>query len=242
MDSNKKCKVEVCFSPMQFPLFETGDSIVVVIDILRASSVITTMFMNGVKSVIPVSTIEEAKQKKAEGFMVVAERDAKKLDFADFGNSPFYFTKDVVEGKTLIYSTTNGTHAITMGKNAKQVVIGSFLNLTALIKYLSAQKSDVIFLCAGWKDKFCLEDTLMAGAAAQNLLENTNFFSECDSAYASIDLWEKAKPCALSYLEKAAQKIRLKNMGLDDVIPYCFTPDQTDIIPILQGKELVVMK
>jgi 2-phosphosulfolactate phosphatase len=230
----KANKLEVCFSPIQFPLFETDNKIVVVTDILRATTVITTMFMNGVKQVLPVRFIEQAKEMKQKGMIVVAERDGKKLDFADFGNSPYYFTRDVVEGKSLVYSTTNGTHALTLGVNSKQVLVGCFLNLSSVAEYLKELKTDVLILCAGWKDKFSLEDSLYAGALSQKLLKGNGFFTKCDSANASIDLWEKAEKDLDSYLEKVAQKHRLQKLGLHDVIPYCFEQDKTRIIPYME--------
>lgn len=236
------CKLEVCFSPLQFPLYETENKIIVVADVLRATSVITTMFMNGVEAVIPVRTIEEAKDYKDKGFLVVAERDGQKLDFADFGNSPFYFTPEVVSEKTLVYSTTNGTNALTLGEKSKQVLVGSFLNISSLAFYLNSRKEDVLILCAGWKDKFSLEDCLFAGALSQKLMSGRAYFTKCDSVYASIDLWTEAKKNLSEYIEKVAQKHRLKKLGLDNVIPYCFSEDLTEIIPYLEfGNETRIL-
>lgn len=232
-------KIEVCFSPSVFSHFDSTNKIVVVVDILRATSVICTMFKNGVKEIIPVRDVEEARAYKEKGFLVVAERNGEKLDFADFGNSPFYFTPETVDGKTIVYSTTNGTNAITVGKDASVVTIGSFLNFSAVVKYLSAQQKDILVLCAGWKGKFCLEDTLFAGALSNKLMQSGLFDTKCDSVYAAIDLWDAAKDTMDTYIEKVAQKHRLKKLGLDNVIGYCFSFDQTDKVPILEGNRLV---
>lgn len=232
-------KIEVCFSPSIFEHFDATDKIVVVVDILRATSVVCTMFKNGVKEVIPVKDIEEAKAYKAKGYMIVAERNGEKLDFADFGNSPFYFTPETVEGKTIVYSTTNGTNAITIGRDSNAVIIGSFLNFTAVLKYLENQSSNVMILCAGWKGKFCLEDSLFAGALASELIKLGSFDTICDSVHAAMDLWNIAKVDLPSYIEKVAQRHRLKKLGLDNVISYCFSFDQTDKVPILEGNRLV---
>ncbi|HBF89238.1 MAG TPA: 2-phosphosulfolactate phosphatase [Bacteroidales bacterium] len=227
----QKPKIEVCFSPLQFHLFDSKDSIVVVVDILRATTVITTMFHNGVHKVIPVQTIENALEYKKKGYLVVAERDGEKLEFADFGNSPYYFTSDIVKGKELVYSTTNGTNAITMGKNSKQVIIGSFMNLTRVSEYLKTKTANVLILCAGWKDRFNLEDTLFAGALSEKLINSGLFITKCDSANASMDLWNIAKNDLTNYKEKIAHRHRLKKLGLDDVIDYCFTIDSTEVLP-----------
>ncbi len=231
--------IEACFSTDLFGGYNHEGKIVVVVDVLRATSVVCTMMHHGVKEIIPVKSIEEAKEYKEKGYMVVAERNGQKLDFADFGNSPYYFTKDVVGGKTIVYSTTNGTNAITVGKNAEQVVIGSFLNLQAVIGYLSEQKKDILILCSGWKGKFCLEDSLLAGAIAQCLIGSGEFSTKCDSVNASMDLWSLAKVDMKSYLEKVAQRHRLKKLGLDNVIGYCFTMDVTNVVPILKGDRIV---
>lgn len=234
-------RIEVAFSPTIFQHFEKDGKIVVVVDILRATTVITTMFHNGVKEIIPVRSIEEAQEYKQKGFLVVAERNGQKLDFADFGNSPFYFTPETVKGKTVVYSTTNGTNAITMGKDAQEVIIGSFLNISAIQSYLYARSHDILIMCAGWKGKFCLEDAIFAGALSQRLLKSGRFETICDSTHASIDLWNVAKIDLPAYLEKVAQRHRLKKLGLDDVIEYCFTPDVSDVIPVLKGDKLVTL-
>lgn len=234
-----KRKVEVCFSPIMYPLFDTDNSIVVVVDILRATTVITTMFMNGVKEVIPVKTLGEAEKYKKEGFIIVAERDGKKLDFADYGNSPFYFTKEVVKGRTLVYSTTNGTNAIAIGDNSKQVIIGSYLNFQAIVDYLIEMNENVILLCAGWKNRYNIEDTLFCGAIAEKLLEKNDFDSNCDSVTTSVDIWRIAKPDILKYIDKVSHRYRLKNMGYDDVIPYCHSFDKTSIIPYYKNDRLL---
>lgn len=231
--------VEVCFSTELFKCYDPKGKIVVVVDVLRATSVICTMLHNGVKEIVPVKSIDDAKAYKDKGYLVVAERDGKKLDFADFGNSPFLFTRDVVEGKTIVYSTTNGTNAISVGKDADQVIIASFLNFSSVVEFLVKQEKDILILCSGWKGKFCIEDALIAGAISGKLLNTDKFYTKCDSVNASMDLWNLAKDTMDTYVEKIAQKHRLKKLGLDDVIQYCFTSDTTKVIPILKGDHIV---
>jgi 2-phosphosulfolactate phosphatase len=232
------CSIEVCFSPALYPSYHNKESVVVVTDILRASSAICTAFMNGVERIIPVETLDEAKEYKAKGFLVAAERDGFVMDFADFGNSPFNFAASVVQNKTIVYSTTNGTQAIHLASGSANVVIGSFLNLTASCKWLRKQQKNVVILCAGWKNKFNLEDSLYAGAMVEQLLENDHFYTICDSAYAARDLWILAKSDLLKYIEKTAQLSRLRKNKLDDVIEYCFTRDITNVLPVLEDNYL----
>ncbi len=235
-------KLEVCFSPLLYDKYHKPDSIVVVCDVLRATTSICTAFANGATEIYPVQSVEQARAYKQQGFTVAAERDGVTLDFADFGNSPFNFTRSRVEGRQLAYSTTNGTKAIFLGKDTKGVVVGAFINLSAVARYLQQQQSDVLVLCSAWKGKFCLEDTLFAGALTEQLLSSKQpFETECDSAFAALDLWSLAKPDLLGYIQKAAQRERLRKLGLDDVFEYCFTPDLSDIVPILERERLIPM-
>jgi 2-phosphosulfolactate phosphatase len=233
-------KIETCFSPAMFPEFRNDEAIVVVVDILRATSAICAAFMNGAKKIIPVATLEEAKDYKDRGYLVAAERDGIVRDFADFGNSPYNFSRERISGKEIVYSTTNGTNCITMAKNSHKVLIGAYLNISALAGYIKEKKHDLLIFCAGWKNKFNLEDTLFAGALAKIVVEDKNFATICDSTLASIDLWNTAKDDLTGYIDKAAQRHRLRKNNLDDVIGYCHTFDLTSIIPVLKDNYLII--
>jgi len=234
-----KNRLEVCLSPAIYDKHADDRNIVVIVDILRATSSICAAINNGVKSIIPVATVEEARAMKQQGYMVASERDGYVLDFADFGNSPFNFTPETVGGKEIVYSTTNGTRCIHMASHSKVVVIGSFLNFSALTSWLIKQDAPVLIFCASWKDRFSLEDTVFAGALAEQLLNSGKFETICDAVTASIDLWNLAKNDLFGYIQKAAQKGRLASKGLDDCIEYCLTADQTLVIPAFQDDRLV---
>jgi 2-phosphosulfolactate phosphatase len=233
----EKRSVEVCFSPGLFEhVLTTGDFIVVLVDILRATTTICTAVGNGVQAIVPVASHEEARRLKKQGFLVASEKDGVQVDFADFGNSAFSFTRDAIGGKTLVYCTTNGTRALELAKSASGIVIAAFVNISAVTEWLAEQQKNVVILCSGWKNKFCLEDTLFAGALTERLLHTGLFRSDCDSAHASMDLWDLAEGDVLDYIEKAAQRHRLKKLGLDDVIPYSFEYDHVDVVPVFDGK------
>jgi len=238
MPESKK-KVEVCLSPAMYPEFSNDENIVVIVDILRATSAIVTAFMNGVNRIFPVATLEEARAYKEKGFFVAAERDGIVRDFADFGNSPYNFKREVIEGRDIVYSTTNGTHCIMMAAHSYRVLIGAYLNIDALVDYIVKEHRNLVILCAGWKNKFNLEYTLFAGALAGMVLQSPDYYTVCDSAVAAIDLWSMAQPDMMHYIEKAAQRHRLKKNGLDDVIEYCHTLDLTTIIPVLKENYLI---
>jgi 2-phosphosulfolactate phosphatase len=232
-------KLEVCFTPELYKFYHNKDSIVVIADILRATTAIVTAFENGVKELIPVASIEDAETLKSKGYLLAAERDGIVLDFADFGNSPFNFTGEQVSGKTIAYSTTNGTNAVQMARDCYMVAIGAFINLSSLAGWLVRENKDVVIFCAGWKGKFNLEDSVFAGALSERLLKSGYYSTECDSVNASLDLWEHAKSDLTNYIDKAAQRHRLKKLGLDDVIEYCHTIDASEKIPVLKNGVLV---
>jgi 2-phosphosulfolactate phosphatase len=237
-----KRKVEVCFSPAMYAEFRNDDAVVVIVDILRATSAIVTAFMNGVRHIIPVATLEEALEYKKKGYLVAAERDGIVRDFADFGNSPYNFRREIIENKDIVYSTTNGTNCIMLARNSFRVVIGAYLNLSALVKFIHRSDHDLMILCAGWKNKFNLEDSLFAGALAEAVLKNSRYSTLCDSTHASMDLWKLAKPDMMKYIEKAAQRHRLKKNKLDDVIEYCHTMNLTRLIPALKDEHLILVE
>jgi 2-phosphosulfolactate phosphatase len=236
----RKRNLETCFSPALYEPERHIDSIVVVVDVLRASSAICAAFAGGADSVIPVATVEEAREYKSRGFLVAAERDGFVLDFADFGNSPFNFTREKVSGKTIVYSTTNGTGIIKIASSAGNIIIGSFLNISAVALWISQREKDVVLFCAGWKNRFNLEDSVCAGAIAERLMSTSLYSTSCDSTYAALDLWSLAKNDVIGYVEKAAQRSRLRDKGLDDCLGFCLTPDFTDKVPVIRDGILTV--
>jgi len=234
-----KRKLETCFSPALYRQDEHVNSIVVIIDILRASSAICTAFANGAASILPVADANEAREYKSKGYLVAAERDGFVLDFADFGNSPFNFTRERVKGKTIVYNTTNGTGIINLASSAHTIAIGSFLNIGALTEWIIRQDRDTLLFCAGWKDRFNIEDTVCAGAIASRLMAAGHFSTICDSTLAAMDLWSLAHNDLSGYIEKSAQRTRLRDKKLDDCIEFCLTFDFTDKIPVMKNGFLV---
>ncbi len=243
-EPEKNNRIEVCFSPkLADDVLVRRNLIVVVVDILRATTSMVAAVGAGAAAIIPVSSPAAAREMKADGFLVAAEREGKVLDFADFGNSAFEFTKHEVRGKEIVFSTTNGTVALMKATELGQVVLGAFSNISALADWLAQQDKNILILCSGWKNTFCLEDTLFAGALIEHLLERSQYLIRCDSAWASLDLWEKARHDILAYVEKALHRRRLRQLGVDDVLEFSFTPDTTDVVPVLiAGGKIVNQK
>ncbi len=236
---NERKNAEVCFTPGEYAYFKDEFEIVVVIDVLRATSAICAAFDNGIKAIIPVPTVEEAWEYKKQGYLVGAERKGQIVEGFDFGNSPFSYMKEEFKGKEVVLTTTNGTKSLDVAKDAETVVVGSFLNLDHLSEWLSKQNKNVLCLCSGWQDKFNLEDTICAGAICDYLINTGNFTSEEDSSIAAKYLYLSAKDNYFGYLKSSSHRRRLKNLNLNEDIKYCLTPNQTNVIPILKDGKLV---
>ncbi|MCQ2959331.1 MAG: 2-phosphosulfolactate phosphatase [Bacteroidales bacterium] len=230
--------IETCYSSALFDIFENKNAVVVVTDVFRATTSICTAFANGVKTIIPVKTEEEAKEYQKRGYLIAAERNGKKLDFADFGNSPENFKREIIEGKDIVYSTTNGTRTIQMGENCKAVAIGSFANFTVLVEWIRQQNSDVTLLCAGWKGKYNIEDSIFMGAIADALLQTGEYETICDSTIAAQDMWNNHKNDLRGFIEYCAQRTRLRNNGVDDCIDYCITLDTCKVVPVYKDGKI----
>jgi 2-phosphosulfolactate phosphatase len=229
----------VCLTPALLPLYNVAEYIVVVIDIFRATSSICYGIENGAEAIIPVSQVEEcaAYREKGLDYLLAAERDGKVVEGFDFGNSPFSYTAEKVAGKTIVLTTTNGTHALHLSRSAKRIVIGSFLNLTALSNWLKSQHENVLLVCSGWKNNFNLEDTLFAGAVIEQL--KTEGFELDDAAIAANDLFQLGKGDINDYLKKTSHSERLKKLGIEKDIEFCLQTDVTTSIPVLEGERLV---
>ncbi|HEY8401757.1 MAG TPA: 2-phosphosulfolactate phosphatase [Cytophagaceae bacterium] len=231
--------IEVCLTPELVDLYGVENKVVVVVDILRATSCMTTAIAHGIKSIIPVATLDECKALKGQSCITAAERDGKMAEGFDLGNSPFSYMQEALKGKTIAMTTTNGTLAITKSKNAAEVIVGSFLNKSAVINYLISQPNDVLILCAGWKGKVNLEDTLFAGAVVEGV--KGYFDSENDSAIAAQVLYQTARQDMLSFLSNSSHAKRLHNLNIKKDIEFCLTEDVYNVIPVLKGNSLVKM-
>ncbi len=234
--------VEVCFTPKEFDYFRDRFEIIVVIDVLRATSAICSAFNNGVKSVIPVATIEQAQEYQKQGYLVGAERNGEIVEGFDFGNSPYSYMKEELKGQEVVLSTTNGTRAIEIAaqSNAEHIVIGSLINLKSLVDWLIEQNKNVVCLCSGWKDKFNLEDTICGGAIADELIATGKFTSNEDASIAAKYLYQSSKENYFGFLKSSSHRRRLKRLNLNEDIKYCLNPNQTDVIPQLENGKLIL--
>lgn len=231
-------------SPALLHLYDLSNSVVVIIDVFRATSTIAAALHNGARAVIPVDSVPKAIEmsKNIDG-VAAGERDGTIAEGLQHGNSPLEYTRDFIGDRTLVLTTTNGTRLLQMAhdRNASTIIAGSFPNLSAVCEYLSAQKKNVVLGCAGWKDRFNLEDTLFAGAIIDRIGEQ--FSIHCDSSLMAVSLYRQHHDRLLDFAPQLTHYHRLvKRFGLIEDIRFCLTPDGANVLPYYQDGKLVVKK
>lgn len=238
-----KPSIFTCLSPALVHLYDVSNSIVVIIDVLRATSTIAAALHNGAKCVIPVDSISRCMElgKQIEG-ITAGERDGKIAEGLEYGNSPFEYPREFIGGKTLVLTTTNGTRLlhIALEKGATEIITGAFNNLSAVCDHLIDMKQNVILGCAAWKDKVNMEDALLAGAVISRVRQH--FQIDCDSSHMAEAMYEKGKKDLFAFMRKnnASHYHRLMGFGLEKDIRYCLTEDLDNILPVYKDGKLTV--
>lgn len=232
--------IDVCLSPDLMHLYNVQDQTVVVVDILRATSCMTTAFAHNIESITPFAQLPDCLALKKEGYLTAGERDGKKVDGFDLGNSPFEYMTPLLKGKKIAFTTTNGTKAILRSIGATNIVIGSFLNLSAVVDYLRKAPNNVLIVCSGWKGKVNLEDTVFAGALVENLKDN--FEHACDAPMIAQRLYIDARSNLKEFLKDSSHIKRLKRLNIEKDIDFCLTEDQYDVVPIIRESRITVIK
>lgn len=232
-------KIDVCLSPELIHLYNLENTIVVVVDIFRATSCMVTAFAHGVATIYPVATIEECSKLQAKGYLAAAERDAHMVEGFELDNSPYSYMAENIKGATIAVTTTNGTLAISKSKSAEKVIIGAFLNIETVASYLKSQPFDVLIHCAGWKGKPNLEDTLFAGALI-DLLQNEYEIAE-DSALMALKLYDLKKDRMEAAVANSSHVKRLRKLGIQKDISFCLQRNLYGVLPVLEGEKLVTL-
>ena len=232
-------------SPALLNLYDVNNTIVVVIDVLRATSTIATALYNGAKEVIPVDSVQQCIQLGKQLECITAgERDGQVAPGLQYGNSSFEYPRKFIGGRTLVLTTTNGTKLLHMAlaKGATEIVTGAFLNLSAVCDHLIQMEKNVILACAGWKDRVNMEGTMFAGAVVSIIGEH--FSINCDSSHIAETLYKKARKDMYEFMKSndASHYHRLTNFGLEKDIRHCLTPDLANILPEYVNGKLVIQK
>lgn len=239
---NNKPHLYTSLSPALLHLYDLTNSIVVIIDVFRATSTIASALYNGAKCVIPVDSVPKAIEiSKSIGGLAAGERDGVIAEGLEHGNSPLEYLRDFIENKTLVLTTTNGTRLLHMAlnNNADTIISGSFPNLSAVCDFLVEQNKNVVLGCAGWKDRFNMEDTLFAGAVIHTIKEK--FTIHCDSSLMAEAMYVAQKKDLAGFAPKITHYHRLvERFGLIEDIRFCLTPDVANVLPVYRDGMLVV--
>jgi 2-phosphosulfolactate phosphatase len=230
--------LHVCMTPALIDQFDVSEAIVVVIDVLRATTTMCVAFDHGAELIVPVEKIEECEAFRPKGYLIAGERAGEQLDGFDMGNSPFDYSAERVEKRRIAMTTTNGTRAIKAAqiRGAKEIVAGSFANISLLTRWLIEQNEHVCLVCAGWKDNITLEDTVFAGALARKLRHDFRRFQ--DTAIVAEALFQAANIRKRYFFRHSSHFNRLVHLNLQEEVKYAMHRDTHPVLPLMMGDEL----
>jgi 2-phosphosulfolactate phosphatase len=236
---NQMNNLEVVFTPEEIKDRKLSDKLIVVIDILRASSTIVTALAYGCRGLVPILSPEQAKEKaqqfKKEEVLLGGEREGRKIKGFDLGNSPREYQKEIVEDRMIIFSTTNGVKTLERVRGAFRIIIASFLNLQATFNYCSKFQGDILLACAGKEGYFSLEDTVCAGMLINSLRDiYSDTCQEVDANLTAQVLYKKFGNNILEMLRKSQHGRYLESIGLRKDLEFCSQLDIFNIVPIFR--------
>jgi 2-phosphosulfolactate phosphatase len=243
-------KIDLSFSAGQFDDLQLRDKNVVVLDVLRASTTITVALNNGAREIIPVASIESAVKISGSLFGEVTlrggERNGKTIEGFNLGNSPLEYTDAAVKGKSIIYCTTNGSVAMAKSRYARMLIVGSFLNLTAVVDFMREEKKDFLFICAGRLNSignFSLEDAVCAGMMIQKLMKDESLeLILSDSAKAAHALYKSFGRSVLKMLKTSEHGKYLIEIGFADDLKICAAVDSVPVLPVQIDNKIKLKK
>ena len=230
-------KLEVCLTPDLLTYYPPEGKVVVVIDIFRATTTMVTALANGVQSITPVATLDECKTLQNQGYLAAAEREGKMPDGFDLGNSPLSHIEQDFSGQKLAMTTSNGTLAITKSQTADEIIIGAFINISAVVQYLKAQSKDILLLCAGWKGRVNLEDSLYAGAVAYELGSEVSLTN--DAVVMATQTYQTNRNDMAGFLKAGLHFNRLTRLGREKDIEFCLKKDVYNLLPVYNQGTLI---
>lgn len=237
-----KPNLHTVLSPKLLDIYDVENSVVVIIDVFRATSTIATALHNGATKIIPVDDVQKciAIGKATPNSITAGERDGKVIEGLQYGNSPTDYPTSFIGGKTLVLTTTNGTKLLQMAlnKGVSDVITGSFPNLSAVCNYLLQQNKNVFLGCSAWKDRFNLEDTLFAGAVIEQV--KNNFTIHCDSSLMAEEMYQLHKHDLKTYIRTLTHWNRLAQYGLEKDMEYCVSIDVANVLPIYKDGALYI--
>jgi 2-phosphosulfolactate phosphatase len=240
-------RIDVSFSGAHAPADTTG-RVVLVIDVLRASSTIAVALANGARNIIPFESAEEAitrsKAFERRDVLLAGERRMLAIPGFDLGNSPREFTREAVEGKTLLFTTTNGTVALVNTQGARDVVVGSYLNYSAVVAMLrSAARAgvDVGIICAGRERQFSLEDAACAGRFVRGITRRGPRVEINDAAAAAVLIDKRYGDDLLGLFSASVHGRALAEAGFGEDLALCAEIDRYAVVPVYQDRQITAL-
>lgn len=223
-------RLDVCLTPGEFRAERFSAHTAVVIDVLRATSVIATAMANGCTRLIPVKTVAAARERHnvIPDALLAGEREGLPLPGFDMGNSPAEYSEDKVAGKTVIMTTTNGTAALLLAAKSAQVYTGAFVNAAASCRKIRETGRDAVFVCAGRQGEFSLEDALCAGLLCDRLADIADL---SDTAMAVQAMYRDFRSNLVPRVAASAHARYLNTIGYAGDIAYCLEYDLFDVTP-----------
>jgi 2-phosphosulfolactate phosphatase len=237
--------VDVFFGTPQAAANELVGRVVAVIDVLRASTSIATALANGARAVIPFDSAEEViTRSKSFGrseVRLAGERKMHAIPGFDAGNSPLEFTREAVEGKTVLFSTTNGTVALTAVQGARDVVVASYVNFSVVVAMLRAALrggTDVAIICAGRDRQFSLEDAACAGRYVRHIAKRVTKLEMNDAAHACTMIEKRyGDNLSLAFAESSHGRA-LAAAGYERDLAAAAALDSYPVVPIYQDRQI----
>ncbi len=232
--------LDVFTSAQSFKEEDVRDKTAVIIDVLRATTTITTALHNGAAGLIPVADMDEvnkiAQNLDSSQYLLCGEKNGVKIEGYHLGNSPLEYTPDAIEGKTLIFKTSNGTQAIARAGKAKEILIGSFLNINAVVEALREKERDIVLICAGWRGRLAIEDMLCAGQIVHRLYDGQLPERTLDGAKVAFSLYEKYADRIESVISASNHAVRLQEKVNGDDVSYSCQLNSINILPVLNDR------
>jgi len=234
-------RLDVFFTPDELAATDIREHVAIVVDVLRATSVIAQAIASGAKVIYPADTTEEAVRlgqnlDRAE-LILCGERGGIRIEGFDLGNSPLEFTPDTVGGRTLVMNTTNGTPALVAASTAARTLSASFLNLGAVAKAVAREQA-VSIICAGRERRFALEDAVCAGMLIERLQKGRKSGPLNDAAAAALVLAKRYEGDLDAMMRTTAAGRQLMEIGHDHDVVYCAGLDQLDVVPRLEDRRI----
>ena len=238
-------RLDVFFSPIQVKPSDTAGRLVVIVDVLRASTTVATALGNGAKTVMPLEgaddVIVRSKEFHRSAVILAGEQRMEKIPSFDLGNSPQSFTPEVVEGKTILLTTTNGTRALLGVQGARDIVVASYVNFTAVLammKVAASSDTDIAIICAGEEGGFTLEDAACAGRYVRALPKRLDTFEANDAAAASVLIEKRYGDNIAKVFKESAHGKALAEAGFSDDLAAAAEVDSYPVVPIYQERQI----